>query len=62
MYVMDEIKRDTINCKHVYTYEGAMRCINNMTISKDTVIYIKGSGSNRLEILAMQLISKTITG
>lgn len=60
LYVMDELKRDSINCKHVYTYDGALKYINNMSLSNDTIIYIKGSGSNRLEILAMQLISKTI--
>ncbi len=58
LYVLDELVETPILCKHTYSYEHAVSFLKELKIDKDTVIYIKGSGAMRMEIIALHLLSE----
>ena len=57
LYSMNELRNnETVIIGHVYSYERAMSLLNNIPFDENTVMYFKGSGAMRLELLAMNFI------
>lgn len=57
LYTMNELRNnEKVIAGHVYSYERAMSLLNLIPIDENTVLYFKGSGAMRLELLAINYI------
>lgn len=57
LYTMNELRDNPkVKTDHVYSYERAMTFLKAIALDENTVIYFKGSGAMRLELLAMNFI------
>lgn len=57
LYSMNELRdNEKVNMGHVYSYEKALSMLKTIPLDEKTVMYFKGSGAMRLELLAMNFI------
>lgn len=57
-YIANEVKKIPADFKYsVYCYEDIVDVFNNMSIDDSTVIYLKGGGAMRMELLIPYILS-----
>lgn len=61
MYIIPELKNIPLNNIYcTFTYEDVIDIIHKLLIDEDTIVFMKGSGAMRLELIAPYLLSNRI--
>lgn len=59
-YIANQVRKYGICVESFFDYEDILDYVNNISVNETTVVYIKGSGGMRMELIAMQFLSNRL--